>query len=323
MIKRVSWVWSAIAVASAACSSNTNSSGDGGPSTGPGNAMLQMVCNDLSTQLCSKLNSCSSFAFSLAYPDMNTCITRVALTCPSGANANGSGATVAALQACSQAYSTANCADLVSGKQPDACNIHGTLMTGAPCGSSVQCAGANSFCNIPGNQVCGTCDTLAALGGPCAQITDCQLGLACSSTGMCVTPGTMGAACSAMQPCATSLSCVNAKCAAPGGMGDTCDPNAQNCDYTKGLFCNVSNKCVAYQMAGPGAMCGLSTTSTSYTLCTGTGLCPSVNMSVRGTCPTVPADNAACDPMYITSVCLPPAACVNSKCVLSDPSSCH
>jgi hypothetical protein len=318
MFRRLCWVGFAIAIGVAGCSSNgpnmtgNNTSGD-----------VTQACNDLASQLCSKLNACSSFAFSLAYTDMNQCNSRVALSCPSGAKANGSGATAASLEMCAQAYNSANCADLIAGIAPSGCNIHGTLPVGAACGSSVQCMGDNSYCNIPANQMCGVCATLAGAGQACMQATDCQLGLACASSGMCVTPGDMGAHCDTQHPCRVSFTCVNGTCAPPVEAMGTCDPNAQNCDYAAGLFCNTTNKCVPYKTAGAGAMCGLSATSDSYTVCTGTVLCPTPSMSLKGTCPTISADNAMCDPMGITSECLAPAICVNGTCLVDDPSSCH
>jgi hypothetical protein len=318
MFSRLSWAGFVIAIGLAACSNNT--SGGGGFNMTGGD--VTQSCNDLAAKLCMKLNQCSSFAFSLAYTDMNQCLSRVGVTCPSGAKASGSGATAAALEACAQAYASADCAALVAGVAPSACNIHGSLAAGAACGSSVQCMGDNSYCNIPANQICGVCATRSGPGGPCTQAGDCNLDLACASTGMCVTPGDTGAQCNPQKPCKVSLSCVNQQCSAPVGAMGTCDPNVQNCDYSAGLFCNASNKCIAYKTAAAGAMCGLSSTSDSYTLCNGTLLCPTTSMSLRGTCPMISMDNAMCDPNGLQSQCLAPAVCVNGMCVLDDPSSC-
>jgi hypothetical protein len=319
MFSRLSWAGFVIAIGLAACSNSTS----GGMGFTMNGGDVTQPCNDLAAQLCKKLNECSSFAFSLAYMDMNQCLSRLGVSCPSGAKANGSGATATALEACAQAYASADCAALVAGVAPAACNIHGSLATNAPCGSSVQCMGDNSYCNIPANQICGVCATRSGLGGPCTQTSDCNLDLACASSGMCVTPGDTGAQCNLQKPCKVSLSCVNQKCSAPVGAMGTCDPNVQNCDYAAGLFCNTSNTCIPYKVASAGAMCGLSTTSDSYTLCTGTLLCATPTMSLRGTCPPISMDGAMCDPNGLKSACLAPAVCVNGVCVLDDPSSCH
>jgi hypothetical protein len=316
MVKSVRWLWPAI-VTVAACSGSSTTSG--------GNVTAQQACTDLAGALCDKIASCSPFGFQVLYADAATCKSRGPLTCASGLMANGAKATPADLEACKQGYVDAKCEDLIAGNQPAPCQLQGTLAAGSACGENLQCAGANTYCNIAANQTCGVCAARPAAGATCSQSSDCQTGLVCGmgtgqTMGACVTPGAAGAACDAPHPCQVSLRCVGGTCSPPAAAGAACDVNAQNCDSIKGLYCTTSKVCATIPTANAGGACGV--TGTTFTVCTGGASCKLPANSLSGTCEALAADGAMCDATNGPQ-CTSPAVCTNGACKVPDPSACH
>jgi len=315
---RLSWASTAAAIVgivTVACSGSTSSS----------NVSPTQACNDLGNAICSKIESCAPFELQVVYGSTSACATRFALTCPDAIAASGSGATPAAVESCSQAYSSASCGDVLSGKTPSACQIYGTLTAGTVCGADQQCVGPDGYCKVAATAVCGACGTTAAAGGACSANSDCQSGLTCplptgSTTGSCVAPGAAGATCDKLHPCASPLACLNTTCSQPVEAGQACDATAQNCDFTQGLFCNPTTKvCAQIGMAGAGAPCGFA--NGAYTVCNGGGTCNLNPTTGAGTCEAVAADGATCGSNGAS--CLQPAVCVNNTCTIPNASSCH
>ena len=312
---------SAIAVGLVACSTNPGS--DGGTT---GGSSVTAACTDAASKLCNKLATCSPLLLQLLYSDSNGCNNAWNFTCQALANANGSPFTSDNIGTCGQASASASCGDAVNailaGTLPG-CDFHGSVAQGAACAASSQCAGANSYCQIPVGQLCGVCAMRAPANGQCTQTVDCQAGLTCNSMGTCVTPGASGAQCGNSSPCQSGLTCTQAKCAAWAEDANAkCDPSALlACDYTKGLFCNGSSVCAMVTVGTPGGMCGTSSTLSNYTVCPGAVFCPTPANSLMGTCPKIAADGSACDGN--ATICNPPSVCVNGTCSKYDPSSCH
>jgi hypothetical protein len=313
-------MWPAI-VTVMACSSSSSKSG--------GNVTAEQACADLAGTLCDTIAMCSPFGFQVVYADAATCKSRAALTCPMGLMANGSKATPSDLEACKQAYATAKCDDLIAGNQPTACQLQGSLMAGSACAGNLQCAGANSYCNVPANQACGVCATRAAAGATCSASSDCQSGLVCGmatgqAMGSCVTPGAAGATCDSPHPCQSAFACVGGTCSPRVGAGAACDASAQNCDTIKGLYCSSSRVCATIATAGAGGACGITGTTAAPTLtaCTAGGTCKLPMGSLAGTCQAPAMDGAMCDPNNGPS-CITPAVCTNGVCKVPDPTACR
>jgi hypothetical protein len=211
----------------------------------------------------------------------------------------------------------------------------GKLAAGAACVDDEQCA--SEFCK-KGDNACGACAALVAIGGVCspteqcvkgadcrdgkcvAEIRNaaggscdaskseyCQSGLFCDfTTKTCKAPGAVGAACSSSAPCqrdlscdATSKTCVKATLAAEG----------QACSGTvrcqSGLVCDPSAaKCAKLTIVAPGGDC-----SGLLTKC-GTGSCN----EATNKCPTVIPDGAACVVDDASQTCDVFADCLQGKC---------
>jgi hypothetical protein len=305
-----------VAAAVVACSGST-----------AGTVSSTQACSDLAMNLCTKLNSCAPFYVTLDYGSVSQCAARSAIDCPDVLMANGSGATASDVEACAQAYASASCEALESNSPPPACQIAGTLAAGAVCGSNQQCLGPNAYCKIAPTAICGACATQSAAGGACTSSDDCQSGLVCgaavgATSGSCVSPGAAGAMCDSGHPCQSTLVCSNTTCSMPVQAGGACDPQAQNCDLTQGLFCNPTSKvCAQVQTAAAGAACGFSASSNTYTVCANGAQCNGATATMQGTCGSVAADGAACGSNMAT--CMAPAICVNDVCTIPNPSSCH
>jgi hypothetical protein len=316
----VSNVAATIAVATAVVATVACSSSSSG-----GSVSVSQACSDLSSAICTKLQSCDPFFFSVIYADTTTCANVSKGPCADAVNANGSGANASNVEACAQGYMSATCAQLETNNPPTACQVHGSLAAGTACGSGVQCSG-DSYCHIAANQVCGVCAALVGANGSCSQSSDCQRGLTChtpsgSTTGTCVSPVAQGNACMAGGPaCQTPLACVAGTCQQPVGMaGQKCDTTAQNCDLTQGLVCGTAGTCEKIAIASPGQPCGL--LSGTYTVCQGSAQCNFSMGSTMGTCATTAANGATCGSNG--EGCMAGATCVNNACTVPNASSCH
>jgi hypothetical protein len=292
--------------------------GDGGGAGGGGGSGGQ-AATDLASAFCSRTQACSAFILQRIYGDLGTCVTRQAITFADVLNAPQTAVTGADLEACAQAVPGISCDDLFSRNYPQACrSTAGPLVTNAACGQDGQCQGA--YCQIPNEQVCGNCGTLAASGGSCVRVEDCQYGLDCvnpASGGSCVGYAALNAACSSSVPCLPTLACIAGVCKAPLAGGATCvpSPNGEPCDFLGGYLCNpLSSQCTAVQLAGAGKPCGFS--NTAIVLCAANGDCPS------NTCVAAAADGAVCDAAN-GPVCVSPAVCVGGVCTLPNAAACR
>lgn len=276
------------------------------------------ACEEMSIAGCSKLYECTPFTMSLSYPDEATCVVRSKLQCSTGALPNGSNGTPASIAACAAAVVAMSCEDLIAGVQPVACNIAGTLASGAACAGDDQCS--SGFCKK--SAVCGVCADKVASGVACTQSGECANGLACAGTGSktCQPHRVVGASCSTMEPCRSDLYCHAGACAVPAKtVGASCvATEAGSCDSRSGLFCSpVASTCAAVTLAEVGSPCGFVGGTT--VLCKSGAQCKYTG--AMGLCVAHAADGASCD-MSNAIGCLAPASCVNNVCTVPTRPTC-
>jgi len=309
------------------CSSNKSSSGGGfdagAEAEAGGGVTVAQACNDFATAVCGRLQACAPFSIQTIYGDQATCVQRTALGCSPSLGASGSQITAAQMDACAQALGAETCDQALDNAQPAACNVPGTLASGAACGSDAQCQSGHCKLSMPGT-VCGTCAPRAAAGGSCGADGDCAAGLVCAPSssgkgGTCATPAEAGASCSATQPCVRTLACIGGKCQTPVGPNGACSA-ATDCDLAQGLYCDPQSKtCKQTQTATAGQPCLF--VNGTLTACTASASCVPVDGGTEGTCHPTAADGNPCGPGI---GCVAPAICSkNARCLLPDPSSCH
>jgi hypothetical protein len=288
----------------------------------PDLASARAHCDPYAAQLCERLAACSMPYLEGVYGDAQVCQQRVSLACQIEAALAGSGFTPAATAACGAALPMASC-EALFGVGVAACQLKGTLPTGAACGAAVQCL--SGFCRLPETGFCGKCDVRAAEGATCDTDGACQYPLLCSEVGRCARPGAEGDFCNESHPCGSRLlfCAADNTCKRRSAEGKACNRTGatpeQLCDI--GLICRPSDSgtCRAIRWADPGATCGLPPSGGTVILCAGSGSC------VNSTCRPPGADDAACtiSPLGESTGCLPPAMCLSGVCRLPDPGACH
>jgi hypothetical protein len=223
----------------------------------------------------------------------------------------------------------------------------GTLATGAPCGSQLQCA--SGFCNVGQYQVgsatlvslasasigtCGVCAEKIPIGGACTPYPNppCVDGAECDGA-KCVAQvmGDVGTTCNAPGSpiCKSGLTCapIISTCQPPSDVGGPCGA-------CKGQLACVNDVCVVGkkegEACGPSAndcatplVCDQMTSTcraltispsgapcgTAYAFCE-TAYCTWNTSTMTGTCPALLAEGAACDPSGVSgSVCDVGATC--------------
>ncbi len=315
-------------------------SSTGGPDVSAEGGTAAEVCANEAHAICQLRSTCSmGFDITRNYPDLATCESRTAATCVYGLAAAGTAQTPAHVQACTAAYPSESCTDFFDDDPVAACvPPAGSLMTGAACGASGQCA--STYCAIADDQVCGTCQPLPAAGAPCQVQADCGRDLACAiptgadgGAGSCAPFGAAGATClTGVAPCAAGLSCVGddvatstmGTCKASGAsVGTACDATrktAAACDSDIGLVCIPTAQgsgvgtCQKIQLAGAGEPCGDigAAPITGFAVCQDGGQCVKTSpTATMGVCAGAAADGSACDNDPSKGPpCLPPAKCV-------------
>jgi hypothetical protein len=305
-------------------SSSGSSSSSSSGSVGDGGMSFEPACTDLVASGCNRLQECAPYGTIAAFGDVATCIARGKLACPSLFNAPGTGATPSAAEACSKAYMSATCDDLLDNVPPAVCIFQGSIAMGGTCGADAHCAG-NALCDLSSGQVCGVCKARVGSGSTCIVSDNCLTGLVCAyatnaTSGTCVAPGGQGATCDTTHPCRATLGCSAAGTCGPLlGMGAHC--TVQNCDALHGLYCNPTTLvCEQVQSAMPGSTCGLS--MGSYAICTASARCsfPSAS-ATAGTCVGTVSEGMSCNATS-GAPCLLPAYCANGVCTLPS-TTCH
>jgi hypothetical protein len=240
------------------------------------------------------------------------CKIRMKPICLSLLQAPGTGFTPEKYDTCAKAYTTADCDELlVFGFRPAACQVQGTLASGAACGDGSQCI--SGFCAMDFFTVCGVCADPIAAGGKCSKSSQCQGDLGCVSPGTCTKLAKQGESCTSL-PCAGGLKCMNGTCSSPLTAGTACDPDKDYCDGQIGLQCDsAARKCVDLPTAAIGSTCS------HFELCLASGYC---NASGSPTvCEAATNDGAACD--LGNSECKYPAQCVAHVCTTPNAVNCR
>ncbi len=319
-----------------ACSSSSNPGGsaatDAGADTSPA-VTADQAATDTANAICARWSACAPFYVLLGYGNEATCASRLKTQFADALAANGTGTTPAWLETCAGAIPAVSCADVFAVNLPDACKpVAGTVAKGGACADHSQCA--TKFCAIDATKgICGTCQDPPAENDPCVS-NDCQDGYTCGSKdGRCHKFAGLGALCDSNHVCNATLTCFQAKCAAPTAAGGACDPPGTTtlthpaCDGIGGDWCSVkTSKCEAIvQGAALAAKCGYDTTAGSLTVCDATSYCSITSPTTySGTCEARVADGAACDASkaVLGGPCTAPATCTNGTCSMKDPATC-
>jgi hypothetical protein len=334
-------------------------SGCGGSSSNASGPTANQACADQAHAACTKRDSCSLSGYlnHQTYGDEQTCEMRTTLTCVSALAAKGTAQSPAHVESCVAEYGSYACTNYYENNPSGACvPPAGSGTTGAPCGAAAQCA--SSYCAIPQQQVCGTCQPLPKPGATCQVNADCGRDLECAiptgmTTGTCAAYVAANGAClSGSQPCEPGQACVGddeatgqmGACQPQGtSTGAACDSSrktASNCDGALGLACIPSaagsgvGTCQPITLAADGSPCGPvgSKPITGFATCQAGGLCVKATATATtGTCVAPVADGAACDSDPTKGPpCLMPAKCVvpsgssatAGTCRLPDASKC-
>jgi hypothetical protein len=307
-----------------------SSSGGSSSSTSSGGGLdsgvEEQACTDLVTAGCNRLNECAPYGLIAVFGDMNTCIARGKLACPSLFHAPGTGGSPMAAEACVAATMSISCQDLLDNVPASACVFHGTRPLGASCGADADCS-ANAYCDFSSGKVCGVCTARLASGGTCVGDSYCQTGLVCgkstnnnATTGTCIAPGDQGAKCDSTHPCLATLGCSAAgTCGSYLQLGASC--TAQNCDLLHGLYCDpVKHVCIQSHTASAGATCGYA--MGAYSICTSSDSCVlASSTAISGTCLAAAGDGKSCN-VSNGPECLLPAFCVGGVCTMPS-TTCH
>ena len=119
-----------------------------------------------------------------------------------------------------------------------------------------------------------------------------------------------GARCVSPEDCLTSLTCVDAKCAAPPGAGEPCTGRC-----AKGFACDpAQKKCAAVTYGKTGEACDSAAKRCER------GSCNRTSDTFSGTCVAPIADGEACGVPGEQKDCEILSECINGKCQLPDPS---
>ena len=268
--------------------------------------------------------------------------TRFLAACKVTTDEPGTGLGADWLHACAESVTR----DLCSNFQFDPhCNLpNGTIESGKPCESHAQCQ--TGICSGPGTAgSCGTCSPVLTTGdacipgGPpcnksavCLQGTcvaavrhdngascsvgrsDCKSGICDGKTHTCVDPMPAGASCVSEWDCADGLACSGFVCTPTVGMGAACapeiGPTPSPAPCSRSLVCARATKtCVAVHLAKAGEPCDVDATRCEIGTCS-------------GTCPTVLADGAPCDPLRAHTTCDFFAECKDGTCVTGNAMPC-
>jgi hypothetical protein len=279
---------------------------------------IATACAAYATAKCSLAASCTAVSFSMYYSAQQNCEERVSQVCQAELSAPGTCASPPAWMKCAQEIAQQTCGNYVTTRPAD-CMCHGSLVAGAGCEFSSQCASA--FCNRSANSFCGTCGPLAALSEPCDPLQrQCENGLVCApfAQWVCATPVPDGGACATGYQCDPSQTCISGVCTTTSA-GVPC--NNTECPETTNQECLAASDggyvCTEVTYASPGQSCNPSkgVVCEAYQACSGEAA-----TGTSGQCGLVVPDGQPCT---AADHCWPPALCVDGVCQGAvAPSSC-
>jgi hypothetical protein len=251
LIRLVSLVW-VLGVSATACG-GTSSGTDAG-----GGIPLEEVPAKYAAALCQAYQNCVGDLFALFRPGedcvKNTTVTleEALATLPNAVDRGTVKYHGDKLQACLDEVTAGDCS-LLSNREPASCQaaLEGTIKQGADCQLDAECAGAQ-YCKL-GDQCPGQCAPYEKAGSACAGDGNCDSGLKCGPTGLCVAPAKAGKACKQGEPeCVDGYvclgddtaqkkpgSCIAIATALNGKAGDTCSLDSNLCSV--GFSCEIKS----------------------------------------------------------------------------------
>lgn len=311
-------------------------SGCGGSQT-PAGPSIDDACSAQATASCAKRDSCRSNGVKVLYGTLDACVAAVKASCVANLGARGTGNTPTLLAACTTAIGGASCADWYTGNI-DACQPKtGTLLLGASCVYSSQCATA--FCSIATGSACGACAASPPVGAACASGGQCGRGQICTNfkdpngAKTCQTASAANGPCFSNSDCAYGTQCAGANaakmtpgaCVAVGATAGTmCNrKSGPLCDTSAALYCSFApamdnGMCIPFLYATAGQPCGYTAgqgmSGSTYTVCASGSECIlAVGMSA-GTCAAPATVGQPCDTDPTKGPpCAQPARCVWSS----------
>ena len=292
--------------------------GTGGTAGGSSSSDADTACTAFADKLCSKLESCSSFALRGNFGDLATCKARTKIACTPWFGAPGSAVTAAGTISCGDAYAAQSCDDVENNLNPISCRVFGTFADGARCGDSAQCQ--SGHCSITSG-LCGTCKRRQNAGGFCDVSSNCEHGLICNA-GLCFAPGGTGASCNSSQPCKNTHACVGGICQRyPATLGASCDRNV-GCDNFLGLWCNFNtSRCDQLQLVASGT-CGYD--GSTFSLCSRAADCSIPMGQMLGSCVSPASDGQSCTTAAPGAFsCFSPGQCISGRCTLPSATFCQ
>jgi hypothetical protein len=219
---------------------------------GPGNDAEEryQACSAYVVEVCSRREACGESQ------SRATCISINLPRCPDLYFSSGARVTVAALAACTEAWTDAACEDLRAGSSPDCGFDAGSVPLDGACRFNTQCQ--SLACGRHDDQDCGACVPILNPGDACADGQGaCPRGTTCSGT--CAPARRFGlpagSACEAAGQCQDGYICRSSAtgmlCQTLLEEGDTCDGSWE---CRPGLYCDVELK-VCAESAPIGSPC--------------------------------------------------------------------
>jgi hypothetical protein len=220
----------------------------------------------------------------------NTCLFD-SFECPDLVFSDGSGQTVADLQACADAYLTFPCERLEKGDLPD-CVTPGRRPAGALCAYAMQCA--SLYCTHQG-EGCGVCAEPVLVGAMfCSADQVCREPMSCQSGGTCVAPSVIGKVAGAA--CMTDANCLDMDCSSTTQVCTAYPTLGMDCSEHRhcggGNYCAGSFRCSAPPSLG--APCGTDAATASANVCAADAVCRTLNAPGPGICAKRPNVGEPC-----------------------------
>lgn len=285
--------------------------GTGGTSNGGaggGVSPLTEACTAYATARCTKAKTCIADEPKRVYGPTGDadCIQLTTAECEDRANAPSSNVTPTEVQACATATNNATCPSFRSTAPLPACaTVAGKAANDTPCSFDETCA--SKYCKKALTAGCGVCAAMPLNGADCTVFSCGTGGLVCKPTDKpsgpartCQSASVIGQ-CDADSDCALGSYCPNTgfgirTCKASGGLNASCNPQETgSCDAGLGLSCKAGtgfpgqDKCVANELANPGAACGPGPVG-------GNKICGGASECIGGKCVPHTVEGMTCDP---------------------------